>query len=406
MPTHDLQELVDHLAARLQRSVTVTDPDIRILATSAHYGDEDEARVRAVLARVALPEVYRHIHSFEVRSWSEPGTVSAAPELGFEQRFVIPIRQGRTLLALLMVIDRTESGLTDVELNAAMQTTRAIVGILDRDQAGQQQRRAQRSKLLSDLLSDHDAAREQARSQAAHIMGGPVEQAVVMTMKIGSASLYGTEVDLEVDAGLANAELREGSRLAHVYEGGVATICSVTEQPPGKDRILEQGRHILDSVSSLLDESSCCTMGLCDTPTQLSMMRTAQKNSRLAAEAATLLPQFRPLATYSDLGVFSVLLRLQREDLGEVVPSNLRRLLENDSHGVLGETLTLYLASGGSIPVTAQRLRLHRTSLYYRLNQIETQLEMSLHDGEVRQLLHLGLKAMELLDAYTRLQDN
>ncbi|WP_164873381.1 PucR family transcriptional regulator [Rhodococcus xishaensis] len=226
-----------------------------------------------------------------------------------------------------------------------------------------------------------------------------------MTMKIRSPGLCGAEVGLEVDAGLANAGLREGARLAHLYQDGIATICSVTEHPSSMEGIREQGRRILESVSSLVSERSCCTLGLCDTPAPLSMMRTARKKSRLAAEAATLLPQFRPFATYSDLGVFSVLLRLQREDLEEVVPSNLRRLLEDDSHGVLGETLTLYLASGGSIPVTAQRLRLHRTSLYYRLNQIEMQLEMSLHDGEVRQVLHLGLKAMELLDAYTRLQD-
>ncbi|MEV0947669.1 helix-turn-helix domain-containing protein [Rhodococcus sp. NPDC049939] len=405
MRTHDLQELVDGLAARLQRSVTVTDPEIRILATSAHFGDEDEARVRAVLARVAVPEVYRHIHSFGVRSWSEPGTVAAAPALGFKQRFVIPIRQGRTLLALLMIIDRAESGLTDVELNTAMQTTRTMVGILDRDQADLQRRRAHRSKLLSDLLSDNDAAREQARSQAAQIMGGPVEHAVVMTMKIGSPSQYGAELALEVDAGLANVELREGSRLAHMCQDGIATICSVAEQPPSKAGIREQARRILGSVSSLLNESVCCTMGLCDDPTRLSMMRTAQQKSRLAAEAATVLPQFRPLAAFSDLGVFSVLLRLRREDLEDVVPSSLRRLLEDDPHGVLGETLTLYLASGGSIPATAHRLRLHRTSLYYRLNQIEMQLELSLHDGEARQILHLGLKAMELLDAYSRLQE-
>ncbi|WP_198163274.1 PucR family transcriptional regulator [Rhodococcus sp. WMMA185] len=402
MRTDNLQEMVDRLAVRLQRSVTVTDPEIRILAASAHYDDEDEARVRAVLARVALPEVYRHIHSFGVRSWSEPGTVAAAPTLGFEQRFVIPIRQGRTLLALLMIIDRDANGLTDVELNAAMQTTRAMVGILDRDQADLQRRQAQRSQLLSDLLSDHDAVREQARSQAAHIMGGPVDQAVVMTMKIGSPGRYGAEVGLEVDAGIANVELREGSRLAHVYQDGTVTICAVTEHPPSEESIREQGRRILDSVSSLLDENACCTMGLCDEPTQLSMIRTAHRRSRLAAEAATWLPQFRPVAAYSDLGVFSVLLRLRREDLEEAVPSALCRLLEDDTHGVLGETLALYLVSGGSIPVTAQGLRLHRTSLYYRLNQIETQLGMSLHDGEARQVLHLGLKAMELLDAYTR----
>src|SRR5688500_4941089 len=98
-----LQELADQLAGRLQRSVTVVDPEIRILCASAHFGDEDDARVRAILQRAAVPEVYRHIHSHGVRQWVTAGHVPAAPDLGFKRRLVIPIRQGANLMALMMI---------------------------------------------------------------------------------------------------------------------------------------------------------------------------------------------------------------------------------------------------------------------------------------------------------------
>jgi DNA-binding PucR family transcriptional regulator len=102
---------------------------------------------------------------------------------------------------------------------------------------------------------------------------------------------------------------------------------------------------------------------------------------------------------FPDIGVFSVLLRLPREELSEVLPDGLRQLLDSDPRGVLRETLDVYLASGGSIPTAAERLNLHRTSLYYRLRQIEARLGVDLHDGETRQVVHLGVKAAELLDA-------
>ena len=44
------------------------------------------------------------------------------------------------------------------------------------------------------------------------------------------------------------------------------------------------------------------------------------------------------------------------------------------------------------------RLRIHKTSLYYRLRRIETLTGMCLRDGEDRLALHLGIKLVRLTD--------
>lgn len=79
------------------------------------------------------------------------------------------------------------------------------------------------------------------------------------------------------------------------------------------------------------------------------------------------------------------------------MPEPLRTL--NEAHGDdrLRDTLRCYLEHAGSIPKTAEALRLHRTSLYYRLRQIQEITGLDLDDGGHRLTLHLGLRIEELL---------
>ena len=62
----------------------------------------------------------------------------------------------------------------------------------------------------------------------------------------------------------------------------------------------------------------------------------------------------------------------------------------------LVETLRTYLDAGGSVPRTAETLHLHRTSLYYRLEQIREITGLDIDDGRNRLLLHLSLLLADL----------
>jgi DNA-binding PucR family transcriptional regulator len=82
------------------------------------------------------------------------------------------------------------------------------------------------------------------------------------------------------------------------------------------------------------------------------------------------------------------------------VHPGLVRLLRTDGGQVLVET---YLDLAGNAHATAERLQLHRTTLYYRLQRVEQLAGTNLKDGNERLCLHLALKMAHLAaDVATR----
>lgn len=57
MADDDLQSIVDELTERLEQSVAIDDPAVRLLAASRHFGDDDPVRVSSVLNRAIPAEI-------------------------------------------------------------------------------------------------------------------------------------------------------------------------------------------------------------------------------------------------------------------------------------------------------------------------------------------------------------
>lgn len=120
-------------------------------------------------------------------------------------------------------------------------------------------------------------------------------------------------------------------------------------------------------------------------------------DAKLAARAATLLPELGTVVFAENLGVYRVLLKLPPEELAQRRhPAELRRLIAADSNDNLVQTLTTYLACGGDVTSASAALHVHRSTLYYRLGRIEEIAGVDLRDGSQRLWLHLGLKMREL----------
>jgi DNA-binding PucR family transcriptional regulator len=115
------------------------------------------------------------------------------------------------------------------------------------------------------------------------------------------------------------------------------------------------------------------------------------------ARVAARLPSLGDVASWSALGVYRVLSMVdeQRPDVRAVHPG-LLRLLDTDGGQVLVETLETYLDLAGNAHATAERLQLHRTTLYYRLQRVEQLAGTNLKDGNERLCLHLALKMAHL----------
>jgi len=131
-------------------------------------------------------------------------------------------------------------------------------------------------------------------------------------------------------------------------------------------------------------------------------LRLSYDEATVAARvAAAQLPSIGPVASWSDLGIYRVLSQLSGTALRRAsVHPGLERLLDDKAHLPLLETLETYLDLAGNAHATAERMSLHRTSLYYRLQRIEQLAGTDLRNGSERLCLHLALKLARLAGRY------
>jgi sugar diacid utilization regulator len=120
-----------------------------------------------------------------------------------------------------------------------------------------------------------------------------------------------------------------------------------------------------------------------------------------SARVGVQLPALGPLVSWSNLGIYRMLSQVDGRHLDvATIHPGLRRLLGEEANQVLLQTLEAYLDLAGNAHATAERLRLHRTTLYYRLHRVEQLAETDLKDGNERLCLHLALKLARLSGAY------
>ncbi|NQX28655.1 helix-turn-helix domain-containing protein [Microbacteriaceae bacterium VKM Ac-2854] len=124
----------------------------------------------------------------------------------------------------------------------------------------------------------------------------------------------------------------------------------------------------------------------------------AAEQSRTAAELSAALPEFDGAAASTALGgwalVHSVALGPQR--LADISPAaaELRR-----GDRIQRETIEVYLDEGGQVRAACSRLHIHRTTLYYRLENMPEAVRAALDDGWQRSTLHLALKLLRLWES-------
>lgn len=125
----EVQRRIDQLGEQLGRSVVVNDPGIRLLDTSRHYGDEDPVRIKSVLNRDPGSRTIAHVLAQGVSTWSRPGRIPPAPELGLLARIAVPVRWHGELLGVAMVIDQ-DATLTAEETAQLDDFAHEVAGLL------------------------------------------------------------------------------------------------------------------------------------------------------------------------------------------------------------------------------------------------------------------------------------
>lgn len=388
----DVQSVVDTLADRLGRSVAVDDPQIHLIAASRHFGDEDDIRVRSVIDRQIPTELQRWVLGKGIADWTEPGRVTGEPDFDLAPRLCFPVRCNGMLLGFLWLI---ESGAAiDDEANRAIAEAVETIGlILYRRMVLSERRRSRVESSLRMLLSPEKDDRyraideiqeEQLLAHSGHL--------VVMVVEADAEPTGDTALALEAAAERMERRLPRGSVLTLVR--GRRAVVVIGGPRPLSDRaardLAERLRHDFGRTTR---PQRTCAIGLSATVQGLEAVVDAHRQAGTAVRAATLLPVFGGVASWSSLGPFALLLRIDFDQLTQDLPfPGVGDLLGNPEHDILVRSAEEFLDRAGDSSSTAQAMHVHRTTLYHRLKRVESITGLSLDDGMDRLTLHLALK--------------
>jgi sugar diacid utilization regulator len=389
-----LQTIVDDLAEELARSVVINDPVNRVLCTSRHFGDEDAARIRAVLQRDAGPEASRYLFELGVTRWPRASMVPARPDLGLNARLCVPLRERDELLGLLLVIDADQT-LTPQEIARIEEVSKSAAAVLEQRRVAADGARADRDRELLRLLDGEAEERRQALRAgiaAAWMVNAP--EVVVTVLEARQPAASPAEVEIALRTVLESAARRQQRRLLTVVRDGRGTMVEAAARIDVCETTTRAERMAV-GLGQLVSGDGAAGVGGVAPGLEEAWRSRAQATTAL--RGSRLIPGCGPVVSWESLGTYALLLQLPDDAFSSALrPEPVARLLRHEKGSRLVETLRTYLDFGGSVPRTAEALHLHRTSLYYRLDQIREITGLDIDDGRNRLLLHLGLLLEDL----------
>ncbi|MFC9353343.1 PucR family transcriptional regulator [Arthrobacter sp. NPDC057013] len=315
-------------------------------------------------------------------------------------RFCVPLFASGWLLGHMMVID-THQSLTSEERTRIELAGAEIAAQLYADRLETDPGHLERQMKTQALLSEHERTRLDALAFFAKEANLANAQYVVVTMvqvTVGDATK--ASIDIALNLALETANPTHSRRSLHLVEDNGALLLQADSNEIHCDVLQDQADRIVVELGRSLGRRCRVDVGIGADHGGLDTAWLARRLADTALFASQRQSTTKNAATafWADLGVDALLLRLPETDLTlDNVPASVRALHEQDRDGKLLHTMLVYLDHGGSISSTANAMHLHRTTLYYRLDQIRKATGLDLDDGRNRLELHIGLHLLRLV---------
>ena len=383
-----ITDLAENLAQSLRRSVAVDDADLRLVASSTHFGDADPLRLVSLANRRIDGPVREATFAAGYLQWRKPRRGRALGIEGHQyDRMAFPLRSRYGLLGVMWVILTDDEDLSEDEMQQCLATATFIEErlALQREMDAEQHTVQMLQSLLCDDADGRRRALEALRGLAvlehsAHATamvvmttGEPVSaqdglrrirQIVtqVLTPRWGAAALAGLHDDCIF--------ILLGHRAQNVRAQADQAAAQILQDirrtgPPSSDRL----RLGIGSSAPLTD------------------IRPSLAQARAAAHIAH--HANKSWVHWDDHPVESMMLAVTKRDIEtQLVPRVITDRVQAQTPEIL-DTVARYLEFAGSVPQASQRLHVHRTTVYYRLRHFEQQTGLSLADGHHRFLLQL-----------------
>jgi hypothetical protein len=398
-----IQQIVDDLAGWLGRPAVLEDRTHRLIAYSSHDHPVDAVRESSILRRRATSEVARWLAEVGVRRARHPVRVPANDELGMLARLCVPILWKERVLGHLWFIDPDQSIRPD-EVELCVRHAAHLAVLVHRDSVASSLSSARLSDAVQALLSASPNADEATRilEEDGDFIA---TEGVVAVVVQGVATDADWTVDIEEPLSEALAEhagaLRREPALHLLRKDQCVLLLAAPSDEPC--RLGRRLGALTDSVRADLrgrDVPASVVVGVGGHRNQLADAAESYRESRMAADAAMALPGMADVVYWSELGVNQIVVKLASLGDPPVLHAGLHALLDSPEAQPMIETLETYLDVAGNAQLTAERLNLHRTSLYYRLQRVEQLAKTDLKDGLERLALHLAIKVARLTGEY------
>ncbi|WP_449282427.1 helix-turn-helix domain-containing protein [Leucobacter sp.] len=390
-----VQQLIDRLGRRLDRSVALDDPAFAIIASTARMGRIDDARVASVLDRRTLPEVESWLRSLRLDAEAGWRRVPGHPEYATLDRVCFPIRSGGRLLGYLWVIDEPRLGEARIaEIGSACREIAAQLewqGAPVRAELGEGARLA-----LAYTVDGEGSALDEARAGGLLRAG---DEVVVLRALLGDGRRRATPARLRTVLADALEALGADRMIAAPHDGGAVLVCApgdASEAIAALGRSAERRGIGVRGVGEARGPASASGAEL---------LARAGFAAELAAESAARSEPGSPASrdpapssrasrasrAWEALGAWTLLRDTPPEAIAELSPGAAELLARGRTD--LAETWLVYLDENRDAPRSCARLHIGRATLYHRLQRIrECVGEEAFSDGWSTTSAHLALR--------------
>lgn len=392
----DVEQLVEHVALKLGRGLSLEDLDGVLLAYSSNQSHADRVRVNFLLSKRVPADVGAWQLSHGIATAVRPVVVPANEELGMLGRVCVPLLvRGFRVGYLWVQQDAEEQSATAIlaQLPGVRDELDLLAGLLlDSNTAESEFRRRREQEFLAACQGESNAVAAvagwkeiQGRGpwQLVTVLdadgGGPESDPLAAMLTHRSAALQSS---IGVKGVLFSAGTETHSVMLFQHSGGRAEHAQVLVHYQ-----LELAKRAGRTVDRII-------LGISEPFQVVRQLASAYRQSKLAAQAAAVDPPLGELVDSRSVGVYQLFDRLLApggwDDTGSI---HFRALADNDQNGELLPLLELLYDSDGSVQDVAAKLHLHRSSVYNRLGRIRQLLGADPLNGQLRLELHTALKA-------------
>lgn len=392
----DIESLVESIAQTLGRGISLEDLDGALLAYSSNHGHADRVRVNFLLTKQVPSDVSEWQLSHGVAVAVRPVVIPANDRLGMLARVCVPLMVRGYRVGYLWVQQDEEDSSSAVlgRLPQIRDQVELLSGLLLESNALESEVRSRRERqFLAACRGDAAALAEMAGWPEVHNHGSWQLVCVLELAHRATGSVLAQDDPIAATLTHRTAALQATVGLdAVLFSSGTDThaLMLFQDEPGRAHHAAALVRYQRELGKRLGRPAERLIFGLSEGFAGLSALPAAYLEAQVAAQAGAVDPALGELVDCRATGLYQLLASAQPMSGRSV---NYRMLVEQDRNRELLPVLELLYDSDGSVQEVADRLHLHRSSVYNRLARVRSLLGADPLRGHTRLELHAAFKA-------------